>query len=165
MAGYSGYSMSNNAVAAYENGEKPLSNWTKKAILEILESEGLSNLQDLKKMSAKLLKEVCLVRTSWHHTSKMYNKTDFYSVDSARVRNLSKAEIERLIAQDREYKPKEEVGIKCRCRFLEWSGTRKHPKATEIEEIGMIKGNWFYRADGSKKKTDAKGFKILEKFS
>lgn len=24
MAGYSGYSMSNNAVAAYENGEKPL---------------------------------------------------------------------------------------------------------------------------------------------
>lgn len=25
MAGYSGYSMSNNAVAAYENGEKPLS--------------------------------------------------------------------------------------------------------------------------------------------
>lgn len=30
MAGYNGYSMSNNAVAAYENGEKPLSKWKKK---------------------------------------------------------------------------------------------------------------------------------------
>lgn len=29
MAGYSGYSMSNNAVDAYESGEKPRSKWTK----------------------------------------------------------------------------------------------------------------------------------------
>lgn len=29
MAGYNGFSMSNNAVAAYEDGEKPLSKWTK----------------------------------------------------------------------------------------------------------------------------------------
>lgn len=28
MAGYKGWAMSNNAVAAYENGEKPLSKWT-----------------------------------------------------------------------------------------------------------------------------------------
>lgn len=33
MAGYHNYSMSNNAVAAYENGEMPLSKWSKKAIL------------------------------------------------------------------------------------------------------------------------------------
>jgi len=29
MSGYDGYSMSNNAVDAYENGEKPISKWTK----------------------------------------------------------------------------------------------------------------------------------------
>ena len=32
MTGYKNdYSMSNNAAAAYENGEKPLSKWTKKS--------------------------------------------------------------------------------------------------------------------------------------
>lgn len=33
MAGYYGYSMSNNAVEAYENGEMPISKWTKKEIV------------------------------------------------------------------------------------------------------------------------------------
>lgn len=33
MAGYHNYSMSNNAVAAYENNEKPLSKWTKQEII------------------------------------------------------------------------------------------------------------------------------------
>ena len=37
MAGYREYSMSNNAVAAYENGENPLSKQTKKEILEEVE--------------------------------------------------------------------------------------------------------------------------------
>ena len=32
-SGYSGYSMSNNAVNAYENGEMPLSKWTKDCLL------------------------------------------------------------------------------------------------------------------------------------
>lgn len=39
MAGYSGYSMSNNAVAAYENGEKPLSKWKKADILEAVKTQ------------------------------------------------------------------------------------------------------------------------------
>ena len=33
MAGYFGFSMSNNAVEAYENGQRPLSRWTKGKIL------------------------------------------------------------------------------------------------------------------------------------
>lgn len=37
MAGYNGFSMSNNAVSAYENGEKPLSKWTKKNIIGAIE--------------------------------------------------------------------------------------------------------------------------------
>ena len=39
MAGYNGYSMSNNAVSAYDNGEKPLSKWRKSDILEEIEIE------------------------------------------------------------------------------------------------------------------------------
>jgi hypothetical protein len=41
MAGYNGWSMSNNAVDAYENGEMPLSKWNKEAILDAIEYEDL----------------------------------------------------------------------------------------------------------------------------
>ncbi len=37
MAGYYKYSMSNNAVKAYKQGEKPLSKWTKTEILSNVE--------------------------------------------------------------------------------------------------------------------------------
>lgn len=43
MAGYYNYSMSNNAVSAYADGEKPLSKWTKSEIIETLVSEGVSS--------------------------------------------------------------------------------------------------------------------------
>ena len=46
---------------------------------------------------------------------------------------------------------------------MEWSGTRAHPKATEIIEEGVVKGDWFFRKDGSKKKTSANGFRFIEK--
>lgn len=43
MAGYYNYSMSNNAVNAYADGEKPLSKWTKSEIIETLVFEGVSS--------------------------------------------------------------------------------------------------------------------------
>lgn len=75
--------MSNNAVDAYENGEKPLSKWTKADIIAELQEEGVSNdiLQTSKKLSLAQLKEIFLYKSSWHHTSKMYNRTNFYSVN------------------------------------------------------------------------------------
>ena len=36
MAGYNGFSMSNNAISAYESGEKPLSKWTKTEIVNAI---------------------------------------------------------------------------------------------------------------------------------
>lgn len=82
-AGYHGYSMSNNAVDAYENGEKPLSKWTKADILSELTELGVSNeiLQVVKKLTLADLKALFLYKSSWHHTSKMYNRTNFYSVN------------------------------------------------------------------------------------
>jgi len=87
MAGYKGYSMSNNAVSAYENGEKPLSKWTKTAIMDELDAAylagelPLSALETADGMKADELKAAVLRRSSWHHTSKFYNRTVFYSVD------------------------------------------------------------------------------------
>ena len=86
MAGYDwSHGMSNNAVAAYEDGEKPLSRWTKKDILEGIE-EAYDD-EDVKAAAKKLalsdLKRIFLICSGWHHTSKYYNCTDFYSVDDS----------------------------------------------------------------------------------
>lgn len=167
MAGYNGFSMSNNAVAAYEDGEKPLSKWTKTDIFDAINEQEVElkcSIEKLKKLPVKVLKEVCLTYSSWHHTSNHYNKTDFYSLDVDRIENLTDDKIEELLLDYKtgkkvESKPSEE---KWGCAFLEWSGSRKHPVATEVIEEGIIKGNWFYRKDGSKKKTTANGFRFIK---
>lgn len=168
MAGYNGFSMSNNAVAAYEDGEKPLSKWTKTDIFDAINEQEVElkcSIEKLKKIPVKLLKEVCLTYSSWHHTSNHYNKTDFYSLDVDRIENLTDDKIEELLSY---YKADKKVESKLseekwKCAFLEWCGSRKHPVATEVIEEGIIKGNWFYRKDGSKKKTTANGFRFIER--
>lgn len=92
MAGYSGWSMSNNAVDAYSNGEKPLSKWTKADIFDTIEEQEIElkcSMEKFKKLPVKVLKEVCLRYSSWHHTSNHYNQTDFYSLDISRIENLT----------------------------------------------------------------------------
>jgi hypothetical protein len=164
--------MSNNAVRAYENGEKPLSKWTKGEILEAIEEmveagevELKCDLTQLGKIPTKKLKEVCLVRTSWHHTSKHYNKTDFHSVDEWAVERLTDEKIREIVADAKaERTVKEEPSEETwECEFLIWGGTRKHPKAETHTEIGTIRGNWFYRQDGSKKSITANGFRQIKK--
>lgn len=168
MAGYNGWSMSNNAVEAYENGEKPLSKWTKADIFNAIAGQEIElkcSKDKIRKLSAKALKEVCLHKTSWHHTSNHYNRTDFYSLNIDAIENLTDRKIDELLTDYKankkiENKPSEE---KWKCAFLEWSGSRKHPKATEVTEEGIVKGNWFYRKDGSKKKITANGFRLLKR--
>ena len=94
MSGYSGYSMSNNAIDAYENGEKPLSKWTKKEILNAV-NEINPNI-DLSKLNLKILKSKLLEKTSWHHTSKKYNKTDFYYINDE-VKEWTQKDVDFLI--------------------------------------------------------------------
>lgn len=101
MAGYDGYSMSNNARSAYAAGEKPLSKWTKTEILaavhEIAEGNELNiDVDLLSKVSASVLRSEFLVKSSWHHTSKFYNCTDFYSLCEEKILDLTDAEILRL---------------------------------------------------------------------
>lgn len=56
MAGYYNYSMSNNAVSAYESGEMPISKWTKKEMLFAIEE--ISDTPDMfKKLTAAELKK------------------------------------------------------------------------------------------------------------
>ena len=155
MAGYDNYSMSNNAVAAYQTGEKPKSKWTKTDILAELKNQAEElnvSLTDIEKLPIAHLRDIALVKTSWHHTSSHFNRTSFYMVDAERITE------EDLNVPEKE-KPEEK---RVKAQYLEWSGTRKHPKAEEIAEWGTVKGNWFYSESGNKKSVTAKGFKILE---
>ena len=169
MAGYKGFSMSHNAVAAYGSGEKPLSKWTKadilKAITNAIKEEELTlscSMEKLKKAPVKVLKELCLSYSSWHHTSNHYNRTAFYSLNIDKVASLTNEKIDKAEAYDKLEKEVKPLEKRWKCAFLEWGGTRKHPTATEVIVEGIVKGDWFYRADGSKKKTTANGFRFIE---
>lgn len=65
--GYDGYSMSNNARAAYASGEKPLSNWTKTDIIDAIQD--INPDIDCLRLNAATLKKEFLTQTSWHHMS------------------------------------------------------------------------------------------------
>lgn len=175
MSGYYNYSMSNNAIAAYESGEKPLSKWKKSEIIEGIKTAIDEN--DLKRqfkfeLLAKLttveLKNLVLTRSSWHHTSNYFNKTDFYKIDVEKIEKITNSQIDKILAEHKKTKKEKtdvETPIKWRCSFLVWSGTRKHPKAESITAIGYIKGSWFYLPDGTKKNIYANGFKQIERIN
>lgn len=77
--GYDGYSMSNNARAAYAEGEHPLSKWSKKEILDAVIE--INPDIDCSRLTLETLKDRFLTQSSWHHTSMFYNATGFYSID------------------------------------------------------------------------------------
>lgn len=95
QSGYVGSSRSVRAKEAYDAGEKPLSNWTKAAILEaIAEAYGEARAEKAQKVSKADLRASFLERSSWHHTGKYANKTYFYT-----LADLSAGEADQLINQ------------------------------------------------------------------
>lgn len=85
MAGYKNYSISNNAIEAYKEGQLPESkvkSQIKLATKLILKKCGLLTKENLQKLK-DFPSEVMTTRyTSYHHTSSKYNCTNFYSVQS-----------------------------------------------------------------------------------
>lgn len=68
MAGYAGYSMSNNAIAAEYRGLFVASKVAQK----------LRRFKSFKGITASDVAEV-LQAEEWHHTSKFYNRTNYYN--------------------------------------------------------------------------------------
>ena len=166
LPGYVGYSMSVNAKYAYDTGEKPYSKWTKKDIISfIFENFGEEWKNKYDKYSLSTLKTILLCQSSWHHTSKYFNETIFYYIPEMDEDELNEG-IERCerLEKSRKENLNEEIKEKrVKAIYLEWTGTRNHPKAIKHEAIGIIKGNWFYPENESfKKSIKATGFIILE---
>lgn len=102
MAGYYKNQMSNNAVWAYSQGEKPMYKWTKTAILEEIDNifwhADKENRIEFKKMTLGELKDNFLVWSSWHHTGKFYNETEFYCIEENAVLNFTAKEFDEIIS-------------------------------------------------------------------
>lgn len=137
MAGYNGHSMSNNAVSAYLKGEMPLSKWTKAAIMEEIEGniEDEGKIEMLKRLTVKELKEMFLNRTSWHHTSRMYNCTDFYSLNFRAIEAVAVERIQEVIASRKRIKrTQEEIEAE-----KQKKAERKAEKEAKIEKESLFK--------------------------
>lgn len=176
--GYSGYSMSNRAVSAYNDGEMPLSKWTKALILasveELLTSGADEIMSKLRQLSKRTLASHFLVYASWHHTSSYYNKTEFYRIDDYAVEHLTLETCNELKQKDlasKQEQTEEKQPNPCyvgTLNYLEWSGTRRHPRATAKSELGIVeeRGRFYvlYRQDGAemlRKKMSANGVSVV----
>ena len=88
-------------------------------------------------------------------------------MDDDRIEELTDEKINVILSEEKAAKKAgkktEEQEERWLCSFLEWTGTKKYPKAKEFTEEGTIKGNWFIRKNGTKKKTTANGFKKIKK--
>ena len=144
--------MSYNAVKAYNEGKKPLSKW-----LPLVNKyfPGIK-VNDIKEY---------FYNAEYHHTGKFYNKTIMITREEL-VNTLfdNRFDIREKI-KNRNNK-QEKVYYNCEVRYLEWSGTRKHPIATEIIEKNCIVSdlpNQFFEIKTSsgevfRKKQDTRGF-------
>ena len=170
-SGYSGYSMSNRAAEAYSNGEKPLSKWTKSELISAISKIDPNKAESLKKLKLAVLRESVLTYSSWHHTSDRFNETKFYSVDEEYINRLTDKDITALASKKYAKKDaKEDVKkYKGSIYYLEWTGTRKHPKATEkcLEHVNIEeRGAFYYISDDSgkellKKKVGSNGTRVV----
>jgi hypothetical protein len=107
QSGYVGSSMSVRAMEAYEAGERPKSRWTKALMLAAIRDACRDAERVMLPEVSKLRKDEVFSRffvvTSWHHTSKYANETDFYGVDEMAVeeasRPMTEAELSELRAE------------------------------------------------------------------
>lgn len=127
--GYSGYSMSKNAVSAYEAGEMPKSKWTKKAIIdgikEVCEELNLRYESKFESFKKADLWGMFITWSSWHHTSKCFNETDFYAINEDAV----KERFEPLTAEELEQRREDQQAR------LKAAKAEKNKKLREWEKL------------------------------
>ena len=103
QSGYVGSSMSENAVLAYEQGEKPKSKWTKAAMIEAIKEYCYDMDLVYDSSIEKMKKDEIFVKffawSSWHHTGKSANETDFYAIDEEAVYDTFPEADEETLAQ------------------------------------------------------------------
>ena len=121
--GYLGSSMSVRAVEAYEQGEMPISRWTKTAIIQAVKGYcfdfDLAYDPDIeKKTKAELTKEF-LEYKSWHHSSRTAREVEFFGLNEDAVcRSFEQMSEEQIIERDRQMAD-ERAAREARVQFMQ----------------------------------------------
>lgn len=156
MAGYSfDYSKSNNALIAEGDGKLPLSRAARAT-----------------KIPAELIGRF-VDRCEWHHSSKFYNRVDYYDlaeIEETFGRADSDLANPEAVAALAAWKPAPKtLGERhegCIAEWLEWSGSRNRPRAEQRRADGIavtVKGSFatLHLPGGDlRKKLGARGFVI-----
>lgn len=159
MSGYDGYSMSNNAVDAYRNGNMPLSKWSKSGLVDgVKEACRELNIDSTYFLTWNKDELMTLLSYSeWHHTGGDFKQTDFYAIDEEKVQKhfeeKTKPEIEKKKAVKSEIEP--HAYYHGTYKVTEYHPTSKYNRYNEYWYAftnGVKKGNWMILADGTKKK-------------
>jgi len=128
MAGYSGYSKSNNAIDAEERGLMTASALAKKL-----------------GVTAALIEEHCEPE-EWHHSSSWYNRVNYYDLDQPSNETILK--MQRIHKENKaKAKAGGEIHLNCKVKWLEWSGSRNNPRCKEMCEFDakvQVKGQTAY---------------------
>ena len=121
--GYLGSSMSVRAVEAYEQGEMPISRWTKTAIIQAVKDYcfdfDLAYNPDIeKKTKAELAKEF-LEYKSWHHSSRTAREVEFFGLNEDAVcRSFEQMSEEQIIERDQQMAD-EQAALEARLQFMQ----------------------------------------------
>jgi hypothetical protein len=149
QSGYIGSSLSCGAAEAYASGERPISEWSKDKMIQriIYLSDNSFTKEDLHIFSKEFLAQTFLYKSSWHHTSKFANETDFFSVDEDKVNDLSLEQLRSMFLKFKsEKKSKKDTPIlkKGSIKYRQWEGSSRHGKFVTHEEPCIIINNWCY---------------------
>ena len=181
--GYSGISMSNNAIEAYNEGRMPLSKWKKGMLIErIEENKSLikCDYELLVKQPLEVLKELVLSSDGeYHHMGMRYNVVEFYHFDMDRLSKLTDKYIQTKhqeydVKRTRKKSLKQQNSEKNAQYDGRWEasyikrsadGKYKH----ELTLTGEVKGGWFFidldseLKEKKKLSISGKDFKLIRK--
>lgn len=153
MAGYNGFSRSNNCEIALQDNDLITSDQMVKRIKKEL---GLTvNAEDIQQI---------LTYTEKHHTSSYFNWQHFYE----KGYHFNEYEIEAMKIRS-QHNTRERETYLADVKYVVWTGSRNHPKATNIEFTDIRvseKGQFytFYTPNGDvKKKINSNGTEVTKK--
>ena len=147
--GYIGTKMSERAMDAHNNGEKPFSQWSKAELLACLPSAVLDNA---KKLTIGELRGELLHYSSWHHTGSCYNQPNFYSISEDAIDRLTNDRIDFILKnrQKKEKKTKNKpLFVTAKIKYTEWEGNYRHYRRP-VEHIAVVQ----YMSDAKLVKID-----------
>lgn len=152
--GYVGASRSERSQAAIENYEMPISMMSKSIIdtfLSLTRDDFDPIHYDLLKSTPvskwRFVAKTKMQRSSWHHTSSRFNKTDHFSLHAIaekilEVSDTLEDEYRAHLNHAKTSAPAVKYGVIC---VQVWGGSKAHPKVIGHEQAaGIIQGEWLY---------------------